>query len=77
MGGDVDTCIDDLLLCGLMPPDDFIYFNATGGLMFDTEEELEGKPQDMGVSWLKGRYHDGYLWVRYNGGKRNRRAVQI
>jgi ADP-ribosylglycohydrolase len=75
MGGDVDTCIDDLLLCGLMPPDDFLCFDANEGTMWVEAEEIEDKPRDMGVSWLRGRYHDGYLWVNYNGGGRNKQAV--
>jgi len=73
MGGDVDGCIDDLLLCGLMPPDDFFYFNATAGTISVDYEEIDGKPRDMGVPWLQGRFHDGYLWVRYDGKKKNRR----
>ena len=70
MGGDVDACIDDLLLCGLMPPDDFICFDANDGTMFRTAEEIEGKTRDMGVSWLSGRYHNGYLWVKYEDGRK-------
>jgi hypothetical protein len=73
MGGDVNDCINDLLLCGLMPPEDFVCFDATAGTMWVDWEEIEGKPRDMGVDWLKGRYHDGYLWVRYDEGKRARR----
>ena len=76
MGGDVDTCVNDLLLCGLMPPDDFICFDATAGTMCVDWEEIDGKPRDLGISWLKARYHEGYLWVRYNGGKKFSRKVQ-
>jgi hypothetical protein len=55
------------------PPDDFLCFDANEGTMWVEAEEIEGKPRDLGVSWLKGRYHDGYLWVRYDDGKRARR----
>ena len=76
MGGDIDSSIDDLMLCGLMPPDDFVCFNATLGTICADAEEIEGEARDLGVSWLKGRYHDGYLWVRYDEGKGLRRKVQ-
>ena len=42
MGGDADDCVDDLRLCGLMPLDDFVYFDANDGTMFKTAEEIEG-----------------------------------
>ena len=73
MGGDVDGCINDLLLCGLMPPDDFICFDANEGTMFVEPEEIEGKLKDMGVPWLRGCFKNGYLWVRYDDGRKARR----
>ena len=75
MGGDVNDCINDLLLCGLMPPDDLICFDATAGTISVDYEEIDGKPRDMGVPWLRARYHDGYLWVRYDDGKKIRRRL--
>ena len=75
MGGDVNDCVNDLLLCGLMPSDDFVYFDANDGTMFKTAEEIEGKPRDMRADWLRGRYHDGYLWVRYQDVNKYRRRA--
>lgn len=65
MGGDVDDCVDDLLVCGLLPQNDFICFNSTLGTICVDWDEIDGTSRDMRVDWLKGCYHDGYLWVRY------------
>lgn len=67
MGGDIDTVIEDLLRCGLVPGKEFVFVDAGSYAVISNlgaRNLYKPQPVDLGVNWLEGRYFRGGIHVR-------------
>ena len=68
MGDDIDVIVDDLVENGMKMHEDFIFLNATG-LAFNVQLGLSPialkKDVNIGVDWLKVKYDNGNIYIRY------------
>jgi hypothetical protein len=62
MGGEVNEVIDELVACGFKHKVDFLFIEASLYLMAGSPGPF---PVDLKVDWLKGRFEDGGVYVRF------------
>ena len=62
MGGEVNDVINELIACGFKHKEDFLFVEASLYLMAGSRGPF---PVDLEVGWLKGRFEDGGVYVRF------------
>jgi len=62
MGCEVNDVIDELVACGFKDKEDFLFIEAGLYLMAGSPGPFD---VDLKVGWLKGRFEDGGVYVRF------------
>ena len=75
MGSEINAAINDLVESGLTMDVDFVFMDAGSYAIAQSMIHKVGRRNhlDVGVSWLKGRYANGGIYVWYAESSRDRK----